>query len=45
MKMNNEHKPCETKTENHLYRIGMFAQMNHITIKTLHFYEEQGLVR
>lgn len=44
MKMNNEHKPCDTKTENHLYKIGIFAQMNHITIKTLRFYEEQGLV-
>ena len=27
-----------------LYRIGMFAAMNHITIKTLRYYEEQGLL-
>lgn len=44
MKMNEKHYPCETKSESYLYRIGMFAQMNHISIKTLHFYEEQGLL-
>ncbi len=27
-----------------LYKIGMFAQMNHVTVKTLRFYEEQGIV-
>lgn len=44
MKMKEKHEPCPEKTESQLYRIGMFAQMNHITIKTLHFYEEQGLL-
>lgn len=44
MKMEKEHKACGEKTSDHLYKIGMFAQMNHITIKTLHFYEEQGLL-
>lgn len=44
MRMNQEHKPCAEKTESHLYKIGMFAQMNHITVKTLHYYEEQGLL-
>ena len=44
MKMEKEHKSCEEKTSDHLYKIGMFAQMNHVTIKTLHFYEEQGLL-
>ena len=42
--MEKEHKACGEKTSDHLYKIGMFAQMNHITIKTLHFYEEQGLL-
>ena len=44
MKMKEKHPACENKTENRLYRIGMFAQMNHITIKTLRYYEEQGLL-
>lgn len=34
-------KPLET---DYLYKIGMFAAMNHITVKTLRFYEEQGLL-
>lgn len=43
MKMEKEHV-CVEKNENVcLYKIGMFAQMNHVTIKTLRFYEEQGL--
>lgn len=44
MKMYEEHKSCKEKSSDHLYRIGMFAQMNHITVKTLRFYEEQGLL-
>ncbi len=44
MKMNKEHESCHVRTKNHLYKIGMFAQMNHITIKTLRFYEEQGVL-
>lgn len=44
MKMNKKHKSFKEKTENYLYKIGMFAQMNHITVKTLRFYEEQGLL-
>lgn len=43
MRINEKHT-CEQKTEDYLYRIGMFAQMNHITVKTLRFYEEQGLL-
>lgn len=43
MNMNEEHY-SEVKTEDYLYKIGMFAQMNHITVKTLRFYEEQGLL-
>lgn len=44
MEMKEEHEACEVKQKSYLYRIGMFAQMNHITVKTLRFYEEQGLL-
>ena len=44
MEMKHEHRPCEERAEDTLYRIGMFAAMNHITVKTLRFYEEQGLL-
>ena len=44
MEMKQEHKPCETKDSGTLYKIGMFAAMNHVTIKALRFYEEQGLL-
>lgn len=43
MEMRDEHK-CFDKTPSMLYRIGMFAQMNRITVKTLRFYEEQNLL-
>ena len=45
MEMKLEHKPCENKTNDTLYKIGMFAAMNHVTVKALRFYEEQGLLR
>lgn len=38
------HGHCETYGKGHLYKIGMFAQMNHVTVKALRFYEEQGLL-
>ena len=44
MEMKQEHKPCETKDSGTFYKIGMFAAMNHVTVKTLRFYEEQGLL-
>ena len=44
MEMKQEHKPCEEKNSGTLYKIGMFAAMNHVTVKTLRFYEEQGLL-
>ena len=44
MNMKEEHKCFEKKCKETLYKIGMFAQMNHITIKALRFYEEQGLL-
>ena len=42
MEMKQEHRPCEERTGDTLYKIGMFAAMNHMTVKTLRFYEEQG---
>ena len=44
MDMKKEHKPCQVKDSGTLYKIGMFAAMNHVTVKTLRFYEEQGLL-
>ena len=44
MEMKQERKPCEEKNSGTLYKIGMFAAMNHVTVKTLRFYEEQGLL-
>ena len=44
MEMKHEHKPCEVKDSGTLYKIGMFAAMNHVTVKALRFYEEQGLL-
>ena len=44
MEMRQEHKPCEVKENGALYKIGMFAAMNHVTVKTLRFYEEQRLL-
>ena len=44
MKMNEKHEAFEHKVPPQLYKIGMFAQMNHVTVKALRFYEEQGLL-
>ena len=44
MEMKQEHRPCEGRASDTLYKIGMFAAMNHVTVKTLRFYEEQGLL-
>lgn len=44
MRMKEKHECNDRKVESNLYKIGMFAQMNHITVKTLRFYEEQGLL-
>lgn len=44
MKMNEKHEAFTEKEVPHLYKIGMFAQMNHITVKALRFYEDQGLL-
>lgn len=44
MKMNEKHEAFTEKEVPHLYKIGMFAQMNHVTVKALRFYEEQELL-
>ena len=44
MQMRQKHEPFEVKESGTLYKIGMFAAMNHVTVKTLRFYEEQGLL-
>ena len=44
MEMREKHACFDVKTENHLYKIGLFAQMNHTTVKTLRFYEDRGLL-
>lgn len=44
MEMKIKHQPCIPQTKNTLYRIGMFAAMNRVTVKTLRFYEEQNLL-
>lgn len=44
MEMKNHHEPCNPQTKNTLYKIGMFAAMNRVTVKALRFYEEQNLL-
>ena len=44
MKMYQHHPACEEKEKPHLYKIGMFASMNRVTIKTLRYYDEQKLL-
>lgn len=44
MEMKEKAMICDEKLQEYLYKIGMFAAMNHVTVKTLRFYEEQGLL-
>lgn len=44
MKMKETHTACKEKEQTRFYRIGMFAAMNHVTIKALRYYDEQGLL-
>ena len=44
MEMRQEHQSCEGRSNDTLYKIGMFAAMNHVTVKALRFYEEQCLL-
>ena len=45
MRMNEQHKPCEGDEQPRLYKIGMFASMNRVTVKTLRYYDEQKLLK
>lgn len=45
LKMNEQHEYCKEKEKPRLYRIGMFANMNRVTIKTLRYYDEQNLLK
>lgn len=45
MRMNEVHEACEVKEQPALYKIGMFANMNRVTIKTLRYYGEQNLIK
>lgn len=42
--MKTQHQ-CHNKTKTPYYRIGVFAQMNKVTIKTLRHYDETGLLK
>lgn len=44
MKMKEKHEAFAEKAVPQLYKIGMFAQINHVTVKALRFYEEQKLL-
>lgn len=44
MRMNQKHPSCNPKEKEQLYKIGMFANMNRVTIKTLRYYDEQKLL-
>lgn len=42
MRMKEEHSPFSPKADECLYKIGMFAAMNRVTVKALRFYKTQG---
>lgn len=44
MELREKHEACVPAENEILYKIGMFAAMNHVTVKALRFYEEQGLL-
>lgn len=44
--MKQTHEYCkQDKEPPRLYKIGMFAGMNHVTVKTLRYYDEQGILK
>lgn len=45
LKMNQQHDACKEKNAPSLYRIGLFAGMNRVTVKTLRYYDEQNLLK
>lgn len=42
--MNKDYK-CDTKKNQTLYKIGLFSQMNKVTIKALRYYDEIGILK
>lgn len=44
MNQNKSHY-CKEKTPDTLYKIGMFASMNHVTIKALRYYDDENLLK
>lgn len=36
---------CKEKTPDTLYKIGMFASMNHVTIKALRYYDDENILK
>lgn len=44
MRLNEHYEACEPKEQSKRYKIGMFANMNRVTIKTLRYYAEQNLL-
>lgn len=45
MRMKEQHEACKVKEQPKLYKIGMFANMNRVSIKTLRYYEEQNFLQ
>lgn len=41
----NESHYCKEKTPDTLYKIGMFASMNHVTIKALRYYDDEDILK
>jgi len=44
MELREKHEACKPAKENVLYKIGVFAAMNRVTVKALRFYEDRGLL-
>lgn len=45
LKLSGQHECCKEKVQSRLYRIGMFANINRVTIKTLRYYDEHNLLK
>ncbi len=41
----NESHYCKEKKPDTLYKIGMFASMNHVTIKALRYYDDENIIK
>ena len=42
MDLKEKHEACEPKIKSTLYKIGVFAAMNHITVKALRFMKNRN---